>query len=265
LAADSRQLRDAGRLTGGDVLIAEAEASDARQAELQAGSDQQLAQLELRAVLGMSDNTELLPEGELNLPPVADPAGQELVATALENQPELQAKAAALAQADAAVALARANSVPDVTAGPAFEYDEAKSYFVGATLQVPLQIFNRKQGELLQAEAERARAAADLEQSRLKVKMRTVAAAQQYATARRLADSLRRQQLPASQQQVQDAEKLLAAGQVDLLKVVEVRRRNLALREQLLDAESRAIGQLVELETLTGQLPLPSDERDHQE
>ena len=133
------------------------------------------------------------------------------------------------------------------------------------TLQVPLQIFNRKQGEQMQAEAERARAAADFQQSRLKVKMRVVAAGQQYAGARRMVEFLRDQQMPASQRQLQDAEKLLAAGQVDLLKVVEVRRRNLALREQLLEAEGRAASQLVELETLIGSIPLPADEHEHRE
>ena len=95
LADNARQLRNAGRLTGGDVLIAEAEAFDSRQAEVQAGYDQQIAQLELRALLGIADNVGLSPQGELDLPPVADPASEELVAAALEFQPELQAKAAA--------------------------------------------------------------------------------------------------------------------------------------------------------------------------
>jgi outer membrane protein TolC len=214
--------------------------------------------MELRTVLGITEDVELLPTGDLNLLPDAEPTGERVVAAALAMQPELQAKIAAFMQADAAVALARANAWPDVTAGPTFEYDESKTVFVGGTLQIPLQVFNRKQGELMQAEAERARASADLEQSQVKVRMRALAAWQHYDNARRVARFLREEAGPASQRHAQDADKLFAAGQMDLLKVVEIRRRHLALREQLLEAESRAESYRIELEVLTGRVPLPA-------
>ena len=102
------------------------------------------------------------------------------------------------------------------------------------------------------------RAVADLEQSQVKVRMRALAAWQHYDNARRAVQFLRDEALPASQRHSRDAEKLLAAGQVDLLKVVEIRRRHLALREQLLEAEGRAEGYRIEMEVLTGRIPLPA-------
>jgi len=83
--------------------------------------------------------------------------------------------------------LALANQKANVTFGPAIEVDESKTFFIGGTLQVPLQLYNKKEGEVLQAEAERAKAGAELEQVRIKVKMAVLAAWQQYEDARRLA------------------------------------------------------------------------------
>ncbi len=157
-------------------------------------------------------------------------------------------------QANAAAALAHANQRADFVVGPTFEVDESKTVFAGATLQVPLQIHNKKQGEMLQAEAERAKAAADLEQTQLKVKLKVQAAYEQYQSAERLAATLASESLPANQKHLQDAQRLLDVGQFDLLRLVELRRRNLLIRQQLLEAQNQAMLHRIEFETLTGRI-----------
>jgi cobalt-zinc-cadmium efflux system outer membrane protein len=258
-ADNSRALLNAGKATGGDTLLAQEEAADSRQAEIAAETERSAAEIELRNLLGLADPGELRPEGEVTLPEDRGPIDLEAIsAGASDNQPQVRAKAAALAQAEAAVALAHANQRADITAGPAVEYDENKTFFAGATIQVPLQIFNRKQGELMQAEAEREKAAADLEQTRLKVKLAIRSAWEQYEAARKTADLLAGATLPASQRHLQDGQRLLDVGQMDLFKLIELRRRNVTIRQQLLDAQYQMTVHRIEFETLSGRI-LPAE------
>ncbi len=272
-ADNAPQLLNAGKLTPGDVIVSDAEAADSDQVVASVQLEISAAQADLKATLGLDDQTELVPQGEIDLPPVDVtglpqanlPAGAPsgltplnesaaLEQIALDALPELQAKTAALQQANAAVQLACANQRVNVTAGPAVEVDENKTLFVGATVQVPLQIFNRHEGELLQAEAERAKAAADLEQSRLKIKIRVRAAYQAWLAARLLADRLERDVVPQSEKRARDAEQLVDAGQLDLLKLVEILRRHVQVREQLIEAQNQATLRHIELDALIGRL-----------
>jgi outer membrane protein TolC len=254
-ADNTRALLQAGKVSGGDLVLALHEALDSRQAEAVAQSELRLARIELRAALGITDLLELEPQGDLQLSPPTENADlNSAVQAASTNQPEIFAKMSALQQADAAVGLAVANQRANVTMGPAFEQDETKTIFIGATLQVPLQIFNHKEGEVMQAEAERSRAAAELEQSRIKVKMAVLTAWQQFENARRVAAMLSEDTLPQSERYLHDAEKLLDAGQIDLLKLVELRRRFLAARQQLVDAQNQMVLRQIDLEMLSGRL-----------
>jgi cobalt-zinc-cadmium efflux system outer membrane protein len=257
LAQDARALLQAGKVTGSDLVIAEQEALDSRQAEAIGEAELRTARLELRSALGIADELQLEPQGDLHFPPQPTTSLNGLMQGALDAQPEVFAKAAALQQANAAVGLAIANQKADVTFGPAIEVDENKTFFIGGTLQVPLQIYNKKEGEVLQAEAERAKAAAELEQTRLKVKMAVLAAWQQYDDARRLAATIANEVLPAGDRFLQDADKLLSVGQIDLLKLVELRRRRLLSRQQLLDAQNQMVLRQIDLETLSGRLLSP--------
>jgi outer membrane protein, heavy metal efflux system len=257
LAKNARTLLQAGKVSGADLIIAEQEALDSRKAEAIGEAELRTARLELRSVLGIADELQLEPQGDLHFPPQPSPSLNGLIQRALDAQPEVIAKGAALQQASAAVGLAIASQKADVTFGPAIEVDENKTFFIGGTLQVPLQIYNKKEGEVLQAEAERAKAAAELEQVRIKVKMAVLAAWQQYDDARRLAATIAGDVLPTSDRYLQDAEKLQSAGQIDLLKLVELRRRRLLAQEQLLEAQNQMVLRQIDLETLSGRLLSP--------
>ncbi len=259
LAEDAGTLLQAAKATGADVLVARQEALDSHQLESVAEADLQLARLELRAALGIAEDVQLETQGELRLVERLErESPNTLVQTALANQPELAAKVAALQQADAAVCLAIANQKANVTFGPAMEVDENKTFFIGGTLQMPLQLYNKKEGEVLQAEAERGKAAAELEQTRLKVKMAVLSASQQLNDARRQAAMLSETVLPAGERHLQDAAKLLSAGQMDLLKLVELRRRQLVARQQLVEARNQIVQRQIDLEALTGRLLFPA-------
>ena len=115
---DVRSLLNAGKAAGGDLLIAQEEVSGARQAELAAAAERSVAEADLRLTLGLADPGELMPQGDIALPDEQGPIDFDaLSAAAGDSQPEVRAKAAALAQADAAVALAHANQRADITAG----------------------------------------------------------------------------------------------------------------------------------------------------
>ena len=209
-----------------------------RQAEIAAATERSAAEIELRTVLGLTDPGELQPQGDVDLPEDQGPIDLEVVsAAASDSQPEVRAKAAASRRPMRRLPWPMRISGPTSRPARRSRLTKTKRSSPAATLQVPLQLFNRKQGELLQAEAERAKAAADLEQTRLKVRLEIRSTWVQYAAAQKTIDLLAGDVLPASQRHLQDAQRLLDAGQIDLLKLVELRRRNLLIRQQLLDAQ----------------------------
>jgi outer membrane protein, heavy metal efflux system len=92
---------------------------------------------------------------EPGLPPQAPL--NDLIQTALKQRPDLAARLQEIKRADAETMLQRAIRSPNITVGGGYKRSGADNSFVlGVT--IPLQIFNRNEGEVIRADAEKLQA-----------------------------------------------------------------------------------------------------------
>jgi cobalt-zinc-cadmium efflux system outer membrane protein len=230
------RLRDLGKLGPADVILAHADVSDAsatRQPALQA---LQKARANLRRALGAVEEAAE-PQGSLEGPDLA--ADQEtLLASALERRPDLHAKSAALAVAQAKVRLEQANRFGNPAIGPAYELDPSTITFIGGFVVMPVPVLNAHGGLIRLRQAEEAKAAADLRQTEIQVRQDVQAIIARLAVARSGLYTYRTQLLPELEKNLATIEKLFLAADpgVDVIRVASVRRNLLKARDAYLDS-----------------------------
>ena len=104
-------------------------------------------------------------------------------------------------------------------------------------MSVPLPVANTGRGQVFQGAAEHALAAAQLRQAEVDVRRDVAAGLAKLAAAEQRAEQFRTRLLPDLRRAVDDMEKLFRAGEpgVDLLRVIDVRRKLLRARDGYLD------------------------------
>lgn len=236
LVEDVRRLVGLGKLRTAEFIVAQTEVTDTR--DLAAAGREALAaaQQDLNRALGVAEGAFAV-EGELEPTPWKWGAGTlgELAAT---RRADLRARRLAVAEADANVRLAVANRYGNPIVGPAFTYDPTRISMIGVQVNVPLPVANTHRGEIAQSEAERAQAVVQLRRTEVAVKQELAAALARLAAAERRAGLLRTNGLPQMQRALEDMEKLFQAGEpgVDVLRVIDVRRKLLRAWDSYLDA-----------------------------
>jgi cobalt-zinc-cadmium efflux system outer membrane protein len=190
----------------------------------------------LRRALGLvQESFELLGTLEAGSQPYnADNLRQE----ALARRPDVHARQLAVQEADARVRLEVANRYGNPTIGPDYEYGESRANHVGVQLNLPLPVFNKRRGEILQRQAERDRAALDLRQTEVLVQQQVQAALDRLAEASRGVDVYRARILPNLRTSLDEVQRLYSAADpgADLSRVIDFRRRLLKAQDGYLDA-----------------------------
>ncbi len=157
-----------------DVIKLRVQLVDFQNQMIMANQDLLLAQNTLKGLLRVRPMVELVLKGELDYT-AASLDLEALRADALATRPDVLVKARALSQKTADLSLARAFRVPDVTLGAdtAIQGPQGPNspHQYGFGLSVPLPLFNRNQGGILQAEADLRTAQTDLEKTRLQVQI----------------------------------------------------------------------------------------------
>jgi cobalt-zinc-cadmium efflux system outer membrane protein len=168
----ARRRLAAGDATGIDVRVAETELAQARQAKLAAGQDLMTARIRLAEVTGWPIDTPPSVPAGLGAPR-AVPTLAAVMEVAQDRHPELRARQAAVAEAQARVELADREAWPAPVFGALVAREGSAgspaNYIVLGTLGLPLPFWQLNQ-------AERARARVDVD----------VARAEESATARAL-------------------------------------------------------------------------------
>jgi cobalt-zinc-cadmium efflux system outer membrane protein len=236
-AADqAAQLIQAGRLRGPDLILARAELDDVVAQLGPARTQIAVARAELRRALGTVDEVFNV-GGSLDvISPAWEPAA--LAAIAMARRPELPSRQAAVQQAEAALKLAMANRRGNISAGPTYEYDPTEINLIGATITMPLPLWNRHQGEIQQRQAERIRAVYDLRQTEIDIRQDVQAAVQRYASAKSAVAAFQSTVIPNLQNALNQMQQLFIQGDpgVDVLRIIDVRRRLIHARDAALDA-----------------------------
>ncbi len=193
LASDVRETADelveAGDVPELDRFRADVELNKAQNRLIAEEQRLRTAQGELALLLGRAMDQAIRADAPLTLPP---PPGDlpTVQQTALERRPDLKVAGAAVAAAEAEVALVRAEQfLPALKVG--LIYDEGRSFESTdrtgrLTLSVPLPLFNRRQGDVDRALAELRQREASVELIRRRIEHEVTSAYQQVLASRQI-------------------------------------------------------------------------------
>jgi cobalt-zinc-cadmium efflux system outer membrane protein len=111
-------------------------------------------------------------------------------------------------------------------------------HFIGGWMIWQPPLFNRKQGEILQRQAERDKVLMDVRRVEVQIQLDVQSAMARLDQARKWRATYEDQTLPALSRFQQTLEKMYAQGQpgVDVTKLIDIRRRLLKSRDAYLDA-----------------------------
>jgi cobalt-zinc-cadmium efflux system outer membrane protein len=194
----------------------------------------------------------------LTLPQGVSAGGEEeLVRMALEIHPEINAARAQAAGSRAALALAQADRIVVPSLGPFYEHDEAGITYYGVALSSPVPVLNAGKPLVRQRETEYSRDLVAVEQLRIRTIARVRASLARWNQTR---DLVARVDASTAmiQQQTAKMERLYAAGQTDLLKLLQVRQRLIEAENAQLDMIWRATQAYSDLLTALGATSLLS-------
>jgi outer membrane protein TolC len=232
---DTHRLVDKlGKLKVADRIAAEAEVSLTLIAIGEARKSLAEARQELFRALGIVDAAIDI-EGALESSPLKWDAAM-LSDLAVSRRADLQARQAALNEAYAAYRLAKANRFGNPSIGTAYLYDPTRITAIGAQINLPLAVFNTRRGEVYQSEEEYTQASLLARQTEINVRQDVALALARLEAAERQVAQFKTKVLPDLQRAVEDMDKLFQNGEIDAIKIIEVRRNLLKARDGYIDA-----------------------------
>jgi cobalt-zinc-cadmium efflux system outer membrane protein len=252
-----RRQMEAAQASAADVVLAEVE-NQSMVERLQTAQQEYIDALtDLRRQIGLPECVaSVVPAGGLKVPEgVSAGEEEELIRMALESHPEINAARAQAAGSHAALALARADRIVIPSVGPYYEHDEAGITYYGVALSSPIPVLNSGKPLVRQREMEHSRDVVAVEQLRIRTIARVRASLVRWNQTKGLVA-----RVDAATAMIQDQtakmERLYAAGQTDLLKLLQVRQRLIEAENAQLDMTWQATQAYSELLTALGATPL---------
>lgn len=246
------RLVDAGEISSIERRRAAVELSEARIALQQAHRGLRSARAGLAGAIGLVDAPLGEVEGELPAPTDVPPL--ETLLPLLEMNPAVARWEAETAQRKARVSLARAQAVPDINVGVGLQrFDETDDYAGVISFGLPLPIFNRNQGEVLEARFDLAKARAQRHAAVVAVRVELTQAYQDMQAAREEIQLLQEEALPAARSAYEDIRTAYRQGGRPLLDVLDAQRTHFALEARHVAALADYHQSAAQLERLVGQ------------
>jgi len=241
------QLGESPRL---DLIRADTEVLNARRNRDSASTRVEQARGSLFVLVGIALGDPVRLDGGLPafaaLPPLADIRDR-----ALRSNPELAQFEAERRRAQARVDLEQRLRTPQVTlrAGREVTPDQGVWRF---GLSVPLPLFNQRQGQIREAQAESAVADAQLESRRQVLAGELDFALTSYAIARQQVDAFESGLLRQAEQTVRVAEAAYRFGERGIIEFLDAQRTRRLVRQDYINALYEARYALLEIERLAG-------------
>lgn len=201
----SRQLGNVGQADQPDVLQAEVEGEQAELAVVAAEQNQIRCWRELAATVGKPEMSLTTLAGSLDEMPENDP--DQWMQAILEESPAVKIAQLGVLKAEASLARAKREPVPNLQLRGGLEQNFEPEPITNRTiglqgfaevgLQIPL--FNRNQGGVAAARAERERAQQEVQRVQLLLRERAASLLESYATSRSTAEKYRDHMIPRAQ------------------------------------------------------------------
>jgi cobalt-zinc-cadmium efflux system outer membrane protein len=281
-----RRLMNTGQADETEVLDAEVDAQRMRLASRMQENTLREEWRSLSAVIGQPDMPVATVAGDLekDWPELSEEQAVDAIA---KESPAVRIADADVARAQAVLARARREPIPDVQVRGGMEYNNeslgkvpfAKGWEGIAEVSAQIPIFNRNQGDVAAARAEIDRAEQEKKRIALTLRERAAAAVDQYANARLMAVEFRDEMLPrakksyglmvakyglmlASYPRVLEAQKKLFELQVEYIAALEgVWTNGIALQGYLLTDGLEAPARPGEVDRPVRETNVPTPER----
>jgi cobalt-zinc-cadmium efflux system outer membrane protein len=174
----------------------------------------------------------------------------------LAQNPEIARWETEVAQRQAALNLARAGAIPDVTGGVGYRHfreTENNDHAMLVTASIPLPLFGRNQGEISRARFGVLKAHADRHAAQARLHAQLTEAYQQLASAYEESRSLQNEILPTARRAYEAAETSFKEGKTGYLDVLDAQRTLTDIREQYVEALASYHQAATAVEGLIGQ------------
>jgi cobalt-zinc-cadmium efflux system outer membrane protein len=194
----TKQLRGAKEVSEVDVLQAQVEAESAKLNLSEARDQHEAAWRRLAAVLGRPELEPAMLAGDVtaNLPVHT---WDDSLDALISQSPELAHARAGVERARCEFARQCAERTPNFEVGTAVKYDTGSRFtVVDLELRVPLQIFNRNQGNIVRAQADLVAAEHEVRRVELELRERLATVFKEYTNARRRASTYTQSILPCA-------------------------------------------------------------------
>ena len=210
------------------------------------------ARAALAASWGHAPSPSIVSVGDLAT--LAPPPAFELLAQALAREPRPRAlERRARSSARPRSRNERAHRIPDVTlaVGPRY-YADGNSAALVAGFSVPLPLFNRNRGGVLQAEYRLKRAANEQAAAQVAAQVQLKSAYEALAAAHAEVEALRARALPEAEAAYSGAMQAYRTGRFRYVEVLDAQRTLFELRADEIDALASYHSAAADLERLTG-------------
>ncbi|MRR54699.1 MAG: TolC family protein [Deltaproteobacteria bacterium] len=236
----------AGEIAELDVNLARVE--NARSEGLKIDAEREIvpARQRLLALMGAPGLTDVKIAGSPYAAPViADLA--ELKALALNNRPDLQAAVAEKRKGDAELVLAKAERLPNLTAGIAFSHERSVTSIgnleerttdnlIGMKISIPIPVFDRNQAGVKEAYARKGSAEVRQAFVRQGIEREVEAAHAQLAAAEKSLSIYAKNIIPQLAENLKLIQEAYSLGEVGILSVIDEQKKFIELNDGYLAA-----------------------------
>lgn len=258
----TRERLAAGDIPELEVNLARVEVSRSEGRKIEAERELNPLLARLRTLLGIQAGDDVSLDGPPERRPLSIPP-DELGRLALENRPDLKALQATRAKGDAAVELAEAERIPNVTLGLGYthersvdatgvEEEKTRDNLLGVTISIPLPVFDRNQAGIREARARKQSAENRLEFARASVAREIEGDYARLAAAEKALDLYATGILPQLEENLKLVQEAYQLGEVGILSVIEEQKKYIEVNDGYLAALAERQTALARLEASVG-------------
>ena len=214
------------------------------------------ARADLRQLLRLSPASKLELTTEMDYRRV-DPDMGKLRSVALDVRPDIRSRRATVAQREADLKLAKAYRIPDVTIGAGYSVQGSRGpdnqQMAILNLGVPLPLFNRNQGGIVQAEVGVQSAQAELDRTVNQVENQVDVAYHNLLQSRRLVEAYLAGVLEDARSTFTIVERAYERGGATILDLLDAARTSRTIQQNFIEALFSYQRNLFQLESSVGQ------------
>lgn len=243
-----------------ELTLSKVELGRAEEKKLKAESAHAEARARLFTLMGVPDDGVVLAEPTLVVPALNP---EEMKAAAIANRPDIKALTAASEKADADIEAANAERWPNVTASLFYERENSATdsggaeqrdiaNFVGIRFTVPVPIFDRNQGGIMEARTSKDAAVIRRGYLEDKVRKEVGLACKRLLLAKGVVEVYGEKIIPQQAENLRLMQEAYRLGEVGMLDIVFEQRKFVELNEEYISSRREAARAVVALESATG-------------